>query len=296
MNEIRDRLNELEVAHPINPTEAGRASFFNRNGFSLFRSNCGYARSPADQNLVQRLRDAFELTDFQTIVNQVFPRTRTNRARAERRQLLTKILQDDYRDYFFDDEFCDFLKRSEDRVLTYARDMLPIHHELLTTETVLSSKSGSMTIQDPHCDLSSTYVGKALLAFIAIQPNTTIILYPGSHRIHERLLQEYLPRRYSLEPGDILLFHPRLIHCGDRYPESNIRLHYYIFAQPRLRWRDITFPVRDGEIALMQATKESMQNRENRIVGAEDARERVRRRTERFLAEVRPKRGYTLRR
>ena len=154
--------------------------------------------------------------------------------------------------------FCDFLMQSEYRVLTYARDMLPIHHELLTTETVLFSKSQSMTIQDPHCDLASAYVGKALLAFVSIQPNTTIILYPGSHRIHEQLLQDYPPRRYALEPGDILLFHPRIIHCGDRYPESNIRLHYNIFAQPSLRWRDITFPVRDVELPMLQVTKERL--------------------------------------
>ena len=65
--------------------------------------------------------------------------------------------------------------------------MLPVDHELLTTETILSSKSESATIQDPLCNLSSFYVGKALLAFAAILPDTTIILNPGSHKIYERL-------------------------------------------------------------------------------------------------------------
>ena len=40
-------------------------------------------------------------------------------------------------------------------------------------------------------------VGKALLAFVAIQPNTAIIIYPGSHRIHEGLKEDYPPQRYA---------------------------------------------------------------------------------------------------
>ena len=293
MAEIRRRLYELNIAHSITNPNCHRMSYFNRNGFCIFRTGDGYARSPADCQLVQRLKNAFELTDFEVVFNEGVARTRANRARAERRQLLTKILEDDYRDIYFDDEFRDFLWHSEYRVLGFARNMLPNDHQLLTTETILSSRAGSTTIQDPHCDLTSFYVGKALLAFVAIQPNTTIILYPGSHNIHQRLQADYAPRRYALDPGDILIFHPRLIHCGDRYAENNIRLHYYIFAQPRLRWRNITFPVRDGEIALMQVTRERMPAGENRVVGVANVQQAARERRERFLAEVRPHRGYS---
>ena len=77
--------------------------------------------------------------------------------------------------------------------------MLPVEHELLTTETILSSKAGSVTIQDPHCDLSSYYANKALLAFVAVHPNTTIIIYHGFHKIHERLHEDYPPRRYAMD-------------------------------------------------------------------------------------------------
>ena len=292
MAEIRRRLYELDIAHSFTTANCHRMSFFERNGFCLFRTGDGYARSPADIELIQNLKAAFELTDFEVVFNEGVANTRANRARAERRQLLTKILEDDYRDIYFDDEFRRFLWHSEHRVLGFARNMLPNDHELMTTETILSSRAVSTTIQDPHCDLSSFYVDKALLAFVAIQPNTTIILYLGSHKINQRLQADYPPRRYALDPGDILMFHPRLIHCGDRYEESNIRLHYYIFSQPRLRWQNITFPVRDGEIALMQVTRERMQARENRVVGAANVVQAARERRERFLAEVRPHRGY----
>ena len=96
MAEIRRRLYEPDVAHPITNPNCHRMSFFNRNGFCIFRTGCGYARSPADSQLVQRLKDAFELTDFEVVFNEGVARTRANRARAERRQLLTKILDDYY--------------------------------------------------------------------------------------------------------------------------------------------------------------------------------------------------------
>ena len=57
--------------------------------------------------------------------------------------------------------------------------------------------------------------------------------------------------------------------------------------------RNITFPVRDGEIALMQVTRERMQAGENRVAGVANVHQAARERRERFLAEVRPHRGYS---
>ena len=112
MAEIRERLYQLDIAHPITNPNAHRMSFFNRNGFCIFRTGCGYAHSPADSQLIQRLKYACELTDFEVVFNEGVARTRANRARAERRQLLTKILDDDYRDFYFDGDFCDFVRQT----------------------------------------------------------------------------------------------------------------------------------------------------------------------------------------
>ena len=121
MNEIRAQLYALNFAHPINPAFAGRASFFNRNGFCLFRENEGYYRSPAVQALVQQLKTDFDRTPFGVLFNKGAARTRVNRARAERRQLLTKIFDDDDRDIYFDEEICRFLWHVEYNTLQYAR-------------------------------------------------------------------------------------------------------------------------------------------------------------------------------
>ena len=292
---IRARLYQLEVAHPV-AKSSNRISYFDRNGFCVFKHKDCFDSLPEQTQMVQNLKTEFENTYFQIVFNNGRVRANANRARAERRQLMTKILENDRRDEYFDEHFCEFLRRTELLVLQHARNMLPQEHGLVTTETILSSKANSRSIQDPHCDLSDMYAATALLAFVAIHPDTTIIIYPGSHRIHEGLQEDYPPQRYALSVGDILIFHPRLIHCGDRYPDSNIRLHYYIFAVPRLRWRNITFPVRDGELALMRVTRDRLQKRENRLIGSDNRRAAEQLRVDNFLRLVRPFRPYGHRR
>ena len=273
MNIIRQRLYELEVAHEITNPRSDTRSFYELNGFTLHRGFPGgypFHQQPAEIALVQRLKREFQETDYEVVFNT----GRADRARNQRRQLLTKILEDDYRRDYFDREIDTFLFNTEYRVIQFAQRFLPPDHEILTTETLLFSVDGADVIQDPHCDLGARHVGKAVLAFVAIEPNTTIILYPGSHRILEQPNRDYPPKRYSLNVGDVLLFHPRLIHCGDRYLHSNLRLHYYIFAHPRLRWCNITFPLRDGELSLIQSTYYQVHNRDARLAGRRHGRQR----------------------
>ena len=273
MNIIRQRLYELDVAHEITNPRSNTRSFYELNGFTLHRGFPGgfpFNQQPAEIALVQRLKQEFQQTDYEVVFNT----GQANRARSQRRQLLTKVLEDDFRRDYFDREVDTFLFNTEHRVVQFAQRFLPAGHEILTTETLLFSVDGADVIQDPHCDLGDRHVGKALLAFVAIEPNTTIILYPGTHRILEDLDRDYPPKRYSLNVGDVLLFHPRLIHCGDRYLNSNLRLHYYIFAHPRLIWRNITFPLRNGELPLIQSTYNQVHHRDNRLVGRHNVRQR----------------------
>ena len=175
MNIIRERLYELEVAHEITNPRSDKRSFYELNGFALFRGSHGgfpFILQPADVALVQRLRQEFQETDYEVVFNN----GRANRARSQRRQLLTKILEDDFRQDYFDREVDTFLFNTEYRVIQFAQRFLPAGYEILTTETLLFSVDGANVIQDPHCDLGARHVGTAVLAFVAIEPNTTIIL------------------------------------------------------------------------------------------------------------------------
>jgi len=121
-----------------------------------------------------------------------------------------------------------------------------------SVESVLYSAPNSSIIQNPHSDLGEEMVGKSILAFAVVHPNTTMIAYPGSHNPGRRgRRNRFRPVRYRLNVGDIFYFHPRLIHCGDSYRQANVRVHYYLFTHRKTKWADITFPVRETEARQM---------------------------------------------
>jgi len=102
--------------------------------------------------------------------------------------------------------------------------------------TLLHSPAGSADIQLPHRDLDiitddSGKVVRALqpeetfLLLVALQDNTTLLVYFGSHIPNNRIK---VPHRVSLSRGEVLRFHPQLIHSGDRYTVANTRVHYYV--------------------------------------------------------------------
>jgi len=193
------------------------------------------------------MKNHFDDNNFETVFNDKPLPSRTtaaNRAKAQRLQIMTKILENDMRSKFSQEEQI-LLCHCEAVVKERAKDFFRGIHTLLTVETVLYSRANSNTRQNPHIDLNDEYVGNALLAFVCLQPNTTLIIYPGSHDIKGNSEKRFFPRRYLLEAGDIIIFHPLLIHCGDSYVESNIRLHYYIFTKPNTTWENISFTLKN---------------------------------------------------
>jgi len=105
--------------------------------------------------------------------------------------------------------------------------------------SLLHSPKGSKEIQLPHRDLDELRDGEGntiravdpaatFLLLVALENNTTLLVYFGSHLDNNRVK---IPHRILLSRGDVLRFHPRIVHCGDRYLESNTRLHYYIMPK-----------------------------------------------------------------
>ena len=232
MAPIRKRLYNAGEATRITNPSAHTPSFYRRYGYCLFRS--ALTRWPDPDRFLARIRAEFDNNSesFGIVRNDRPTRSTANRARSERRQIISKTPNDNWRSECFGDR-CEFmLNEIQYNVRDCAWQFLPQNHELLFTETLLFSRDGSETIQDPHADLEPTYSGTAILALVALEPGTTLFVYPGTHRIDTSGRTQHLPQHILFDVGDIFLFHPSLLHCADRYAESNLRLHYYIFACP----------------------------------------------------------------
>ena len=267
MRILRRNLYNLHETHKITNPRSETRSFFEYNGYCLFRNRIQMTET--NKEIVQSMKNQFENENYSIVFNEGTVSERANHRTAERLQIITDSWGHARRGVF-DYRTRNFLRHVKDRTKECGRLLLTSNHDILTTETVLYSRSRSRTIQDPHRDLDTNYVGNSLLAFSIIHPDTTLIIYPGSHLLdkpsHANRV-DHVPRRYGFEVGDILIFHPRLIHCGDAYVNSNIRIHYYLFALPLFQWQDVTFPLRLPIIKLLQLQMDRQDRAESRRAG-----------------------------
>ena len=70
-----------------------------------------------------------------------------------------------------------------------------------------------------------------LLFLFALESNTRLIVWPGSHKVVQgrgRSLQPIQPKILTLDAGDAVVFRPDLVHAGAEYETENIRIHCYI--------------------------------------------------------------------
>jgi len=258
MEGVRESLNNLEGPNFIRDQRCSDIRFFRKNGFCLFKN-----AFPKQMNHPKTIRDMKR--DLSRLdVNFVFnKRTVANltEKNAQIIQFITKNLRDINRRNLFSAEANNLMQGVHDKALQLASRFFPNGStQIRSKETLLLSKRNSDQIQDPHTDLGEEYVGKAILAFGIIDNNTTLIIYPGSHEMGNSNKDKFRPVRFGFDVGDLLLFHPLLIHAGDKYHYSNIRLHYYLLNQTESDIEDITYPVGTYELQFMQYCRESMRS------------------------------------
>ena len=100
---------------------------------------------------------------------------------------------------------------------------------------VLESLPGCQR-QAAHCDYIPTEDLLALeddemplLFLLAVEPNTTLDLWPMSHRILRGQTGDRIRRvTVRLNPGDAIVFRADLVHAGSAYTEQNRRVHVYL--------------------------------------------------------------------
>ena len=120
--------------------------------------------------------------------------------------------------------------------------MLPIHEEVTELApgiksqcrffpSLLYSPGEGDFIQPPHFDLpKKRNTDNKFLLLVALMDHTTIIVFRKSHKEHYTYdnIANCTPVRIILNKGEVLQFHPNLVHCGDAYEARNVRLHYYV--------------------------------------------------------------------
>jgi ectoine hydroxylase-related dioxygenase (phytanoyl-CoA dioxygenase family) len=188
---------------------------------------------------------------------------------AERRQLVTKHYSKVSRRGFSDKQK-KLLRTCEGAVVEIVKELLPDVSAFKTIESVLYSRAGSKERQKPHVDLPETLNDCAALALIAFESNTTFIMFRGSHNMDDVVNRGHFPRIYGLGIGDILIFHPNLIHAGDRFSVSNLRLHYYVIDKTKNYTLNLTYSV-EIDIGARMDLLTSYQ--EHRVVALKERRE-----------------------
>ena len=107
--------------------------------------------------------------------------------------------------------------------------------------------------QMAHCDyvpepdlLKSSDATVPHLLLIALQDETTLNIWPGSHRVvrGSYFAKKLIPVSHVvLNKGDALLFRGDLVHAGSAFAKSNTRVHFYLDTRVVRRAKDVTWIV-----------------------------------------------------
>ena len=143
------------------------------------------------------------------------------------------------------------------------RSLHPIENLKFKDWNILQSLSGCKA-QQPHTDYvpDQKFIDKMfvldvppnqskipLLCLVALEPNTYLDIWENSIQLitqSEEILKDILNPgiervRITLQPGDILLFRPDLVHAGSAYENENVRLHVYLDSAEIPRTPNRTF-------------------------------------------------------
>jgi hypothetical protein len=99
----------------------------------------------------------------------------------------------------------------------------------LSDSVVLVSLPGCAE-QKPHTDydanslngISSSVIPRGVL--VALEENTTLEVWPGSHDTNKRGIQK---RTIRLDSGDVIIFRGDVVHAGSAYKSENTRIHIF---------------------------------------------------------------------
>jgi hypothetical protein len=258
-------IDDLEHVTMLNDPFMQYKSYYQRHGFMVHLN-------AIDKNLIAEAKIPDMKKRFEKAHNLVvFNQKESNEIpveKAERFQIVTKHYKRVNRAIFSEDQKL-LLKTCEAITVNIVKQLIDEVDNFITIESVLYSKKGSKERQKPHMDLPVELNATAALAIVCLERNTRFIMLRGSHKGVGEVGKNNFPRVYQLNIGDILIFHPNLIHAGDRYKISNMRIHYYVIPKAS-KWKlNLTYFARPNVTGYIESLMKNVASQEGRVKGYE---------------------------
>jgi ectoine hydroxylase-related dioxygenase (phytanoyl-CoA dioxygenase family) len=94
-----------------------------------------------------------------------------------------------------------------------------------------------------------------LSVLIALEEDTVLRVLLNSHKLSKNCTLKTLEVLLNLKKGQILIFHPNLVHSGWNFLKANIRLHFYLDNYKLYRRKKETDAWYTDNIYLTKATR-----------------------------------------
>jgi len=254
-------MNELEHVTMLNDPSMQYNSHYKLHGFMV-------QFNAIDKNLIRRARITDMKRRFEQAQNVIVFNQKDSeeiaREDAERFQIVSKHYDEINRSIFSSDQQL-LLETCEAITIDIVKHLITDESNFKTIESVLYSKKRSKERQKPHMDLSDELDSTAALAIVCLEPNTRFIMLRGSHKGIGEVGSNNFPRLYQLNVGDVLIFHPNLIHAGDRYKLSNLRVHYYVIPESSNWELNLTYLARPEITGYIESLTKNVSNQEQRV-------------------------------
>ena len=178
------------------------------------------------------------LTYGKPLANEKLSKNTTATRRAERWSFAFSDFSEIVLSSFFRSSDREKIAQIDARLRNFSRNVFGARHLNFAPSILLSTK-GSTKVQIPHLDLPPMKA-KSFLALVALENSTRFLLYPESHKESDcdTLI---VPKLCNLSAGQILIFHPRLLHGGWYHASGNTRLHFYATPPSHVLKSDNTY-------------------------------------------------------
>lgn len=241
LNHLTLHNREMFTEYGSNYISTNSEDFYQQTGFRVLGKICDQAMPTASE--MRQLINIME-TEGQHIFDEDIGQP------TDRKQLIISMSRDQHSMYGNMPDKFSCLDTFHRNIML----MCPRHYEDYSFHpSLLYSSPNSRTVQVPHHDMhDSENPDTNFLLLAALVDYTSFILFMGSHKRGKEINNCLPPKRLILNRGEVLMFHPRLIHSGDVFNHKNVRIHYYVHPATRTFINDSTYTPTESTLEAIQ--------------------------------------------